>query len=239
MPLPVYLAMTALEIATDPLPENLAYMACHFSSYGCGVVDFPTQLPPDSLLILNDRIPVWQHDPSLVARQLGEAAERLGCCGVVLDFQRPDNPQAAAIARQIAQALPCPVAVSENYAQELGCAVFLSAPRPSRRLERHMAPWAGREIWLEGALESEQITLTAEGSSAKPIPFTMPLESSHRDLGLCCTYHIEVTEQAAVFTITRAEEDLRALAGQAEQLGITRMIGLYQQLGANNKNPAD
>ena len=238
MPLPVYLAMTALEIASDPLPEKLAYMACHFSSYGCGVVDFPAQLPPDSLLILNDRIPVWQHDPCLVARQLQEAVERLGCCGVVLDLQRPDNPQTAAIARQVAQALPCPVAVSENYAQELGCGVFLSAPRPSRSLARHIEAWEGREIWLEAALDSEEITLTTTETSVRSIPFTQPAEPSHKDPSLCCTYHVAVTEQAAVFTITRTQEDLHALAGQAQQFGISRMIGLYQQLG-KERNPAD
>ena len=53
-----YLAMTGVEIAAaEALPENIAYMACHFSPYGTGLTGAPEVLPKHSMLILNDRIP--------------------------------------------------------------------------------------------------------------------------------------------------------------------------------------
>ena len=52
-----YLAMTDGEIANaDEIPKHLAYMACHFSPYTTGITQ-PPQLPPQAMLILNDRIP--------------------------------------------------------------------------------------------------------------------------------------------------------------------------------------
>ena len=140
MVMALYLAMTAAETAANPPPEHMAYMACHFASYDAGLSNIPTYLPDGALLILNDRIPVWEHDPDLVAQQLANAVTTLNCSGVLLDFQRPDCPRAAAIAAAIQTALSCPVGISEHYARELDCPVFLCAPPPDTPLERHIAP---------------------------------------------------------------------------------------------------
>ena len=129
MPLPLYLALTAPELsATEELPKHLAYMACHFSPYGSGLSNFPQNLPEGSMLILNDSTPTGGHDPQLIGKQLAEGSQQLGCSHILLDLQRPVDELTYRIADAIVSAVSCPVAVSEGYAPQLNCPVFLSAP---------------------------------------------------------------------------------------------------------------
>lgn len=229
MALPLYLAMTQTEIAENPLPEKTAYMACHFSASGKGLCDFPSYLPKGSMLILDDQLPPRDHDVALCCQQLRDTVESLECSYVLLDFQEPDNPKTAAMAKHMAAALPCPVGVTEVYAANLPCAVFLTAPLPNKPLDKKLPSWVGRELWLETVTESRQITVTAEGSTPETIPFCYPKEPWHRDERLCCRYHIELTQSEAVFTITRTIDDLQDLLLQAQQLGISLAVGLHQQ----------
>jgi len=182
MALPVYLAMTAAETALCPdLPVNMAWMACHFSSYGTGLSNLPQQLPEGSLLILNDRIPVQGHDPQAVTVQLAALAEDMHAGGVLLDFQRPYDPQTEAIVRAVSQALPCTVAVTEYYAADTPCAVFLEAPRAYHPLQRITDCWKGRELWLELSCSPGTVTVTEEGNRYEPgteFPNRLPI---HRE----------------------------------------------------------
>ena len=231
MAIPLHLAMTATETFTDPLPEKIAYMACHFSSYGLGISNLPTRLPAGNMLILNDRIPIWNHEPAVVARQLAETVEEFSCGWVLLDFQRPNEPAAAAVAAEVLKALPCPVGISHCYAAEFDCPVFLPPPPPDMPLGRHIAAWAEREIWLEAALETLRITVDRSGAVTEFLPQQLPAEPFHRDEGCCCRYHAEISDDKVTFTLSRGKEDLTDLLNRAEDLGITRAIGLYQQLG--------
>lgn len=234
MALPVYLAMTAAEMRSCPsLPPSCAWMACHFSSYGLGLSNIPRQLPQGSLLILNDRTPVQEHDPDLVARQLEESVEALGAEGVLLDLQRPENPQTAAVVRAVVQALSCPVAVTQCYAEGLPCAVFLDAPRPYHSLARQIKKWDGREIWLEAALSGGTITVTSDGSRFTPQWAFAENGAVHTDEKLCCRYTIQKQVDRVIFSFQRTADDLKMLLTQAEALGITKAIGLYQELGGS------
>lgn len=231
MALPVYLAMTAAEMQCCPaLPPKVAYMACHFSPYSTGLSNFPEQLPKASILIVNDRTPPQGHDPDLIARQLSQLSEELECRAVLLDLQRPGDLETAAIAQAVTQALPCPVGISEAYAEALTCPVFLSAPPLHRPLEEAAALWPGRELWLELALGSQVITVTESGSRFDPAFPPEDLEDTLEDICLCCRYQIAVSQQDARFTLFRTPECLAKLLIKAEALGITRTIGLYQEL---------
>lgn len=77
MALPIYLAMTPWEMEHRELPPRCGWMACHFSPYGQGLSNLPRVLPADSLVIVNDRIPPWGHDPKLMAQQLQEVIDTL------------------------------------------------------------------------------------------------------------------------------------------------------------------
>lgn len=232
MVLPLYLALTAAEISlTSPLPSLCAYMACHFSPYTEGISNIPDALPCGSLLILNDRIPCDHHSPDLVAGQLAAAVEWLGCESVLLDFERPPNPETSNMARSIIQSLSCPVAATEAYAKDFSCPVFLSPGPLHMPLAAHLAPWQGREIWLEAALCQEQITVTNIGSDFHPVFPTQKPDGGFYDSKLRCRYRTSVADDHIAFTLFDTPESLNAKLELAHGLGVTRAVGLYQELG--------
>lgn len=232
MALPVYLAMTAAEMSSGvPLPDRPAWMACHFSCYGTGLSNCPDDLPPGSLLILNDRTPVQGHDPDLIVRQLKQIAQECKVSGVLLDLQRPEIEDTAVIAKAIVGALDCPVGGSEAYAKDLACPVFLPPPPLHKPLKEYLDPWSGREIWLEAALDSELITLTPEGSRFTPLFPAHTTEQSFLEEVLHCRYHIEIKDKQVDFTLFRTPETLDTLLQEAERLGVAQVVGLYQELG--------
>ena len=235
-----YLAMTAAEMRTiSVFPGEIAWMACHFSPYCLGISNLPRTLPPGSLLILDDITPIHGHDPQQIAGQLRERIDALRCSGLLLDFQRPDYEEAAALAKFLTQALPCPVAVSELYAADADCPVFLPPVPPSVPLEEYISPWKGREIWLEMALGGEVITLTPGGASTTPLPLEESCAGGHGDEVLHCHYHIAVEEEQARFTLFRTQDDLKKLLEEAEELGITNAVGLFQELHNITRSPSE
>ena len=151
-----FLAMTAAEIRNiSVLPGKIAWMACHFSPYGPGLSNLPKMLPDGSVLMVDDVTPPHRHDPVYVAEQLIGCVEKWKCSSVLLDFQRAGCKETMAIAESLVKALPCPTVVSEIYARDLDCPVFLPPVPPSVPIEEHLVPWKDREIWLELGLDGE------------------------------------------------------------------------------------
>jgi len=225
-----FLAMTGAEIAGNiEIPNKIAWMACHFSPYGLGLSNLPRTLPPGSLLVLDDITPIRSHDPQSILAQLTERAEVLSCCGILLDFQRPGCEETAALVEVLTAGLPCPVAVSHFYAGTGTFPVFLPPVPPSEPPEAYLAPWQGRELWLELSMEGEEITVTEEGASFTPRPFPVAAEEEFHEKGLCCHYHCVQQENAIKFLLRRTEEDLEDLLKQAEHFGVTNAVGLYQE----------
>ena len=225
-----YLAMTAAEFRNlAPKNQNIAWMACHFSPYGTALSNIPSTLPPHSLLILNDRTPICGHDPELIACQLALLTEKFSCGGLLLDFQRPEEPETADLVRHLLNRLPSPTAVSHFYAADLDCPVFLPPVPIETPVEEYLTPWAGREIWLEAALDGCILELTESGCTQKP--HLGPIRDDHADETLCCHYQIETTPSSAVFRLHRTESDLKQLLRRAEPHGVTHAVGLYQELG--------
>ena len=222
------LAMTGHEIReTEVLPTKIAWMACQFSPHDTGITNLPTHLPDDAMIILSDENPIHNHDPQRIADQLF----RLRPGSVLLDFQRPRNEPAALIAQTLVQALPCPVGVSPPYAKEFPCPVFLPPVPPHILLEDHIRPWNGHEIWLELALDASQITITAEGSTLRPILFAEPAENPHHDERLHCHYFIREEPDALRFYLYRTREDVASMLSSVQNPNITHAIGLFQELG--------
>lgn len=232
MVLPLNLAMTAAEMsAADPIPEKIAWMACHFSPYSQGLANLPTALPAGTMLILNDRMPCQGHSPGLAAEQLARAVERFRCESVLLDFQRPADAESLAMAAEIVKVLPCPAAATEAYAPELNCPVFL-APAPLHiPLEEYLAPWKNREIWLEAALCQETAIVTEKGTAFHTQFPTDNLTGGFYDKDLCCHYRTEVRSNEIRFTLFDTRDSLEEKLKKAHSLGVTRAVGLYQELG--------
>lgn len=231
MALPLYLAMTAAEMrANATLPAKMGYMACLFSPYGTGLSNCPKALPEGAMLILNDRTPICGHDPQLITNQLVELVQTFKCGCVLLDLQRGGVDETGALVKAIAESLPCPVGVSELYAEGVDCPVFLPPVPPDVPVGEYLRPWQGREVWLEAALDGAVITLTEDGSACAPLPLGRHPEGGHRDERLHCHYIINMEENAR-FTLFRIREDLDALLAEAEAFGTTRAVGLWQELG--------
>ena len=229
MALRLYLARTAAEMGGNRSPAVPgAYMACHFSPWGPGLSNLPEALPPESILILDDSTPMSGHTPEVILRQLSEQMERHQCQSLLLDFQRQGIEAQQDLAALLAEALPFPAAVSELYAAGLSCPVFLSPVPPDRPLHEHLAPWTGREIWLEAALEGMELTLTEDGCTTSPL--LDPPQAGLADERLHCHYDIRL-DSSAHFRLWRTREDLADLLLEAESLGVTRAIGLWQELG--------
>ena len=232
MVLPLNLAMTAAELsAARPLPGKIAWMACHFSPWSQGLANIPLSLPEGSLLILNDRMPCQGHSPGLAAEQLARAAEGLNCEGVLLDFQRPADEESLAVVRAVLEALPCPAAVTEFYAKDLDCPLFLSPAPLHMALEEYLFPWQGREIWLEAALGQETAAVTPEGTSFQARFPPEGLTGGFYDEALCCRYLTETDADCLRFTLFDTLESLEEKLKKAHSLGVTRAVGLYQELG--------
>lgn len=225
MPSDFFLAQTGAEMGQAlPFAAKIAWLGCHFSPSGRGLSNFPTKLPAGSMLILTDETPVSGHEPERVIRELAQAVEKFCCNRVLLDFQRPENPEAAAMARAITQALPCPVGVTEPYAGDLPCPVFLTPLPLDQGPAQRAAQWKGREIWLEAAPQKASYHITKAGCQIHA-----PLRGDrfpHGDDGLFCRYRIELGQDAAIFTLCRTWEDWLALA-RSSQVGC--VVGLYQE----------
>ena len=230
MAIPLFLAMTGAEFAAaGALPKTAAWMACHFSSGDTGITNIPPSLPPGSLLILNDQIPLSGHNLGRVGEQLQQAADALDSRGVLLDFQRPHVPESKELAAYLVSRLTCPVAVSDLYAKELDCPVFLSPCPHHVPLSDYLLPWKGRRISLDLAVDAEVITLTRSGSQILPCPLGEMPEGSHADKLLHCHYSIETSADSMQFTLWRSREDLQNLAAEAEELGAEMLVGLYAE----------
>ena len=235
MPRRPILAMTPAEIQrADQLPPKIAWMACHFSPCGPGLTNLPTDLPPGSLLVVDDWTPICGHDPDVIGQQLLECFQCLQCSGVLLDLQRPENPQTGMLAQFLTEALPCPTVVSEHYAKDLSCPVFLPPVPPSVSLKTYLSPWQSREIWLDLSRNQEVLVLSENGCETLPgDDGDVPL-NGFCDGQLHCHYQIQMTDPLATFTLWRTQEDLEELCREAEELGVAGFVGLYQELHANS-----
>lgn len=226
----VYLAMTAAELRNcDALPDHIAWMACHFSPYATGLTNVPSSLPPNSLLILNDRTPVCGHDPTQIAETLHGAVEKYRCSGILLDFQRADQEETFAIVDQVLT-LPCPVCVAQPYANGRNCPVLLPPIPLLKTVNEYLQPWQGREIWLELALDGASISVTETGSMLSNLGVCTDDSFPFRDDPLHCHYGVKYDQSEATFNLKRIKSDLQSLQIAAEELGVTQFVGLWQEL---------
>ena len=227
-----YIAMTAAEfLYAEALPAYPAWMACHFSCYGTGLSNLPPQLPPAAMVIVNDRMPPDGHDPGYIAQQLQELKHEQEISCILMDFQRQGCDGSAAIAKRVFEALDCPVCISEGYAECTDGPVFITAPKPNQCLYDAISPWAGREIWLEAALETQIAHITKDGCQLTTAPFTGARDGAKTVPELRCGYHTEIFGDHASITLYRDAPQLELLLQDARAMGITRAVGLYQQLG--------
>lgn len=224
-----YLAMTPREIEhTAALPKHMGWMACHFDPNGQGLRDVPRTLPPGSVLLLDDSLPIGQHMPARIRQELEEAFRMLRFDALILDLQKPGLPETAALVRALSEGLPFPVVVSGAYAvPELP--VLLPPVPADTALHTHLEPWKNHSVWLE--LSAAEQNLRLSSAETIQLPYTKVSSPIHQDQALHCHYQISQEANGTVFHFFRTREDLHALTQEAQQLGLAGTIGLYQELG--------
>ena len=239
MEIPRYLAMTAAEFRRAvQLPTHLAWMACHFSAYGTGLSNVPRTLPRSSMLMLNDRTPICGHDPEAVAKTLIETGSTLECKCILLDFQREGCEALFSVIDAVLKRANCPVGVSAPYAIGFDCPVLVPPIPPHILPAEALAPWEGRELWLELSAEGTEICVTEEGSRSTPLPNYIPTEPSHQETALYCHYTITLEEGRILFQLGRTKEDQASLLEATKALGVTHALGLWQEIKSQPAVPA-
>ena len=227
MGIPQYLAMTEAEIAKAAvLPPKLARMGCHFSE--TGLAGLPEALPEGALLVLDDSTPMGRQSIPEIAGALRGVLSRFSCRGLVLDFQRPAIAPQRALAAFLRDRLPCPLAAPPEYAPE-NCAVFLPPVPIPQTVEDFLAPWQGREIWLDAGPGETTLRLTKQGCAVLPGPGGSTPGTFYDD-ALCCRYSIQAEPDGFSFRLRRDGQCVQALLSRAEGLSVTLAIGLWQEL---------
>ena len=226
-----YLAMTGAEFSATPqLSHPVAWMACHFSSYGTGLSNLPPKLPKGSVVIVNDRTPPQGHNMDTVVSQLQQIREAQEDVSFLFDFQRPDDKELTSLVSRLEQLTDCPIAISEIYGKSTSHAVFLQAPPPHASLKKHVADWQNRELWLELALETEKAVVTHDGCRFERAENQALKKPFFYDKALACHYRTHIFSDRVEFMLQRNGETIPLLLQEAEELGIKTAVGLYQQL---------
>lgn len=225
-----FLALTEAEMGgISQIPEKIAWMGCHFSPDSPEITRPPNVLPPGSLLVLDDRVPLQHSEMDLVCRQLCDFASEYGSPALLLDFQRPKTALTEALVDLLASSLP--VILPPEYAAGTDCAVFLPPVPPDVPIEHYIFPWNGRKIWLELALDGKNMTISSAGCTARSLLFAAPEPDCLRDQRLHCHYHVRLSEEQVQFNLWRSREDVEDLIREAEKLGVAGCVGLWQELG--------
>ena len=216
-----YLAMTAGEILENgAFPQRLALMVSR-----TGLGEIPGWIPSGGILLLTDAQPPQPDDFELLKRLAREGRFSM----VILDFQVHDREENRVFAARAVSELDSPVCVTAEYARTLDCPVLLPPVPLDVPVEEYLAPWKGREIWLEAALDGMTVTVDEKGAHAEVRMRGQPAEGEREEAQLCCHYSMTLGENA-VFSLRRTEEDLRRLLEKAEAYGAAGAVGLYQEL---------
>lgn len=226
MDLQCYIATTAEEMRTlSKLPTHPAWMACHFSPYGTGIINLPRGLPQDSMVILNDRIPPSGHNKSLIADQLNS----IQCSCYLLDFQVPGIRETEEIAVFLTERLEKPVAISEAY-QHCSKGPMLLNLFPHQSLSTSIKTLGNRDIWLEVTTDTESLTVSKTDCNWDYLPASDTALFRHTSIRLHSQYEFRIHDDCAKFLLKRDIPQIRSLLKEADRLHIKKAVGLYQQL---------
>ncbi|MBO7252480.1 MAG: hypothetical protein J6V25_07625 [Oscillospiraceae bacterium] len=225
-----YLAVTAAEMEENPqISAPAAILGPTFTQEPPGISSLPEHFPEGSVLMVSDLILPQPHIMNPICDALRQFVFSTGCQNLILDFQQPGKETAAALIHLLLQELPCSVIVSDLYAQELSCPVFLSPLPYCKKLTKHLAPWKNRDIWLDLSAQPEIVTLHEQGiNTCIPEQFRQRMPC-HEDAALFCHYTIAKTENSAEFTMWRTKADLEHLLTEAENCGIKAAVALFQE----------
>ena len=223
-----YLAMTGAEFwGCTQYPPHIGWLACHFSPSGAGLSNIPRVLPRDSLLLVDDSLPFSDHNPELISNQLQQATDNLGLYAIVLDFQRSHGPLLQSLTELLQRKLPCPVFAPPGYTQT--GPVFLPPCPLHTPADIYLKPYQGQQILLDTTPLSTIIKVTPEKVTYQTISPQPVEKGDHWDCCLYCHYKIATHGDCISFALQRNNDAFYKWCAHVESLGVTAMIGLYQE----------
>lgn len=227
MVFPIYLAMTAAELsAASGNPYGCGVMTQCFSSQGSGPGYLPEALPEGSVLLLNDHVPFDGHDIFRIGSHLAQYCAQKNPRAVILDFQRSFTPDLQALTAHLNACLPVPVIPPPAYADN--GPVFLPPVPTNKSPEKILAPWKGREIWLELTFLGQQFSVTETGCSITSLSYPLR-DTPFYDRQALCHYRIEETDEAVLFRLHRTRDDYTLFLQEAAEMGVCGAIALFQE----------
>ncbi len=189
----------------------------HFSVSGPGLSSRPHRLPPGSLILLDDQTPWNGHSLEAVCQETTDVLLRTGAAGLLLDFERPPTDETACLAQcliQCCQEAGCPIGMPPDYLGS-GGGRRLPPPLPCHRTpEQALAPYHGREIWLEAAAGGCQVTLGADtpaicpGRPPPPGGRVRTVHRIYRPTPMLCRYFSYPTDSGLQLALYDTEETL-------------------------------
>lgn len=227
MVFPIYLAMTVAELsAVSDNPYGCGIMAQCFSSQGSGPGYLPEVVPEDFVLLLNDHVPFDGHDIFRIGSHLAQYCRQKKPRAVILDFQRPFTPSLQELTVHLSACLSVPVIPPPAYCND--GPVFLPPVPTNKSPQKVLAPWKGREIWLEIAFLGQEFSVTEKGCSITSLSYPLR-DTPLYDGQAFCHYHIEETDDAVLFRLHRTRDDHTLFLQEAAKMGVCGAIGLFQE----------
>ena len=234
MDLPLYHAMTAAEFSfARKLPRHIAWMACHFSAYSTNLSNLPTEIPPGSMIIINDKMPPSGHDKFAIAEQLNRLADQYRVSSFLFDFERKETEETAEMIYYLTSSVNSPVVVTEVYAHASKGPVLISMPPPHISLKKQIANIQNRELWLELAMETEIAIIDSNGCHFQPYGGEVFPAMEFTDSTLHTKYRLQICNNHANYLLKREIAEVADIMKEAKSLGVTTFVGLYQQFGMN------
>ncbi len=241
MSIPMFLALTAEEFSQNPsLPCRPAWMSVHFSSKGPGLSNLPPQLPPGSMIILDDHIPWKDHSIESICKDLTEALLRAGVYGLLLDFERQPTEETTLLARAVTECckeLGVTLGAPANYIFDEDTALFVS-PLPCNIPAESLK--SQRKLWLDISPVCHCIKMSKD--KAWESPATYPPRSKtekheiHWDDTLLCSYFTESDDDTLKITLFRDTEDAWRLLKRLDPARVQLALGLWRDFAPDRRN---
>lgn len=234
MSIPLFLAITAQEFPNLlSQPQKTAWMSVHFSSSGPGLSNLPHEIPQGSLIILDDQTPWSGHSIETVCREMVALLLMTRAYGLLLDFERPVEPEVVLLSRALCQCcreVGCVMGAPESYAVNPDTAIFIS-PLPCQvPLERLRIP--GRKLWLDASPTAYQLHISAHsatGRSAEPGYISAGEPAAFTDQALCCQYRSWLSGDGIDVLLYHTTQTIEEMLEKSNADFIQLAVGLHRE----------
>ncbi len=235
MSIPLFLAITPAEFAHLPeLPNPLAWMSVRLSLTSPGLSNVPSQLPPGSLIIFDDKTPWSGHSVELVCKEMTTLLLNTKAYGLLLDFERAPTPETILLVKALSQCckeIGIPLAAPEGYGGDESVAVFTSPfpcwKKPTETSNDH------RALWLDASPTAHALRITQDHAVGIALPYppeTPPEEDQiHWDESLHCAYWTDFDGDGLVITMYRTPEKTTELLAELPSSPFRLAVGVWRE----------